>query len=589
MIHRISLRNWRAYESAQIPFEEGTTFIVAPNGIGKTSLLEAAKFALTGDSSTLTAPVLLHEDHAEVELVLGLSPGRVLVMRRTLYADPDKPQSLVATIGDAEASERELVVELERSFAADANWISRNAFLSGRLDSTTPSSLRSLLVRAYGLDAKRTNADQLASLANEQEAIAKELSRSIRREAKETAVLQAELAAATSELATAKREQDKARVRFDELSNRRSAYIRNEAIRERLREWVERSTQVLGEVRLFLPTVTVERLTSDVEALVTRTERNVATLQQQLAAMQARIDLIETALSELHSAGADCPVCLRPLDDDDKVAAEARHMAELSQLRERFATIDLPDAAEHLRAARALMRQIDTMGARPPMPPADPASAIDPEPEYDLARSQLEQAAARLQTAQTRVEQLTTAVSEARATEAKATESERAWRRWALTSAASTSLHNAINDALTNQIEPIAEAVSKRWDSFFEDRPHLWFDLDGDMWRNLGEKRLPIGAFSTGERTTARLLMQLAILTIATRVDFCWLDEPLEHLDPRNRRRVGAMLSHGREATGLRQLVITTYEEELAQELANADEQTAIEYVRAGAAASRPD
>ena len=41
MINRIGLKNWRAYESAQIPFEQGTTFIVAPNGIGKTSLLRA--------------------------------------------------------------------------------------------------------------------------------------------------------------------------------------------------------------------------------------------------------------------------------------------------------------------------------------------------------------------------------------------------------------------------------------------------------------------------------------------------------------------------------------------------------------------
>jgi hypothetical protein len=48
------------------------------------------------------------------------------------------------------------------------------------------------------------------------------------------------------------------------------------------------------------------------------------------------------------------------------------------------------------------------------------------------------------------------------------------------------------------------------------------------------------------------------------------------------------MLSHGRKATGLRQLVVTTYEEDLAAQLAAADEFTFIEYVRAGPASHQP-
>lgn len=588
MIKRIGLRNWRAYESALIPFERGTTFIVAPNGIGKTSLLEAAQFALTGDSTTLTAPVLLHEDHAEVELALQLSPGRVLVIRRTLYADPRKAPVLVATIGETEASERDLVVELDGAFGADARWISRNAFLRGNLDATA-FDLRSLLVRAYELDTKREEADQLAALASDLEARAKELSRSIRSEAKESGKLQGELAAATRELTTAKNEQAEARVRFDELAQARTAFSQNDAARRKLRVWDEASTGVLEHARLILPEVTIDRLTSDVEALVSRSESDIELLQQRGAATQARIDLIETALGELHAAGTNCPVCLRPLDEEDKVAAEAGHRGEVATLRDQLATIHLSDASEQVRSARALMRQVDALGPRPPVPAIGSAPEVDPAPQHDLARSQLEQAAAKLQVVQTRIEQLTAAISDARDTDAKAAESERAWRRWALTSAASTTLHSAINDALTNQIEPVTQSVGERWNSFFEDRPHLWFDLDGDMWRNVGEKRLPIKAFSTGERTTARLLMQLAILTSATRVDFCWLDEPLEHLDPKTRRRVAGMLSHGRKATGLRQLVVTTYEEELAQELANADDETAIEYVRAGPVASQPD
>src|SRR5205085_12258753 len=104
----------------------------------------------------------------------------------------------------------------------------------------------------------------------------------------------------------------------------------------------------------------------------------------------------------------------------------------------------------------------------------------------------------------------------------------------------------------------------ERWNGLFPDRPDLQFDLDGRQWREVNGLQLPLESFSAGEQTAARLLMQLAILTAATRVDFCWLDEPLEHLDPKTRRLVAGMLSDGRRATGLSQLVVTTYEEELA-------------------------
>ena len=39
MIHRLRLRNWRSYEALDLELGPGTTFVVAPNGVGKTSLV----------------------------------------------------------------------------------------------------------------------------------------------------------------------------------------------------------------------------------------------------------------------------------------------------------------------------------------------------------------------------------------------------------------------------------------------------------------------------------------------------------------------------------------------------------------------
>jgi len=39
MISHLSLRHWRSYDTLDLDFGSGTTFVVAPNGVGKTSLV----------------------------------------------------------------------------------------------------------------------------------------------------------------------------------------------------------------------------------------------------------------------------------------------------------------------------------------------------------------------------------------------------------------------------------------------------------------------------------------------------------------------------------------------------------------------
>ena len=46
MITLVRLSNWRAYRDVELQMESGTTFLVAMNGVGKSSLLEAVQWAL---------------------------------------------------------------------------------------------------------------------------------------------------------------------------------------------------------------------------------------------------------------------------------------------------------------------------------------------------------------------------------------------------------------------------------------------------------------------------------------------------------------------------------------------------------------
>jgi len=60
-----------------------------------------------------------------------------------------------------------------------------------------------------------------------------------------------------------------------------------------------------------------------------------------------------------------------------------------------------------------------------------------------------------------------------------------------------------------------------------------------------------------------------------------WLDEPLEHLDPVRRAGVAATLVRAAQTKSVEQILITTYEGELAQRLAASTPDTVkLTYVR---------
>jgi DNA repair exonuclease SbcCD ATPase subunit len=48
MLHHIAINNWKGHEKFELSFETGVNFITGPNGIGKTSILDAICYAFLG-------------------------------------------------------------------------------------------------------------------------------------------------------------------------------------------------------------------------------------------------------------------------------------------------------------------------------------------------------------------------------------------------------------------------------------------------------------------------------------------------------------------------------------------------------------
>src|SRR5687768_316314 len=86
MIRRLQLRNWRAYENLDLELGPGATFVVASNGIGKTSLIMGAGWGLFGDAAQVNAvgEIRGDADSATVGIEIRLPSGIDAGITRTI-------------------------------------------------------------------------------------------------------------------------------------------------------------------------------------------------------------------------------------------------------------------------------------------------------------------------------------------------------------------------------------------------------------------------------------------------------------------------------------------------------------------------
>lgn len=569
MITRIALENWRAYRNLDLDIDPGTTFLVAPNGVGKSSLLEAVRWAL-GAGHVEQRPSMVRQGHttAQVSVTLALPAGELAVTRSLKAARTKVMATTAATLDGRELDETEAVRLLEEAWSANARFVSRTAFLTEdlRRDAEDPN-LRTHLCRAYSLD-------DLQRAIAEIEPVLAQLSKSLKASRAELSGTREQLEAAAAELETlaagvvATRQQvDAARTAHAEARASLDQARASAALRAAAEAWQARHEALLtlaGPLLGDLPPDT--SLAGALLALEDRLGALVDSIRAQQADLRSRLAAAEASLSTLHDAGAACPTCLRALDDDSRDRAEDLHRSAVEAARDDLARLDDTAAAATLETVRGLSRQAASLG---PAPEAPAAIDLDEHIEAEaLAQAALEAAVAGQREAEMRAAAALARVEAIRADLEAADALTERYRAEALLEAGKAALHQTVTTVLGRQLEPLAAEVNRRWEAVFPDRPNLHLTPDGELSRDIDGAPLEFAAFSAGEQTVAKLMMRLTTLLATTTVPFCWIDEPLEHLDPVSRQLVGSTLAHLSAAGGLEQIFVTTYEEPLARRLA---------------------
>ena len=578
MIRRLSLRNWRAYEDIDLRFSRGTTFIVASNGIGKTSLIEAARWALYGEHRAAEHDAVRKGALAAVaSVVLELPDGSELTIKRTLPAKPRAARPAPsAWLGDVEIDPGELDSRLSNAYGG------RPAFLAGV---TMPASgadsgpaglgTEEHLGLYFGVDGLRelidqldedlrVNATEIKNARSTSEAAAGELGR-LDGEVEE-ARRRAEAATTAHDLLDRRRQR---RIRWDFYRREQQEVQRDNARSESVR--AELAARTSAELATMLAH---DRLPEAVEAEVDTCDRRIEDLRVARAVNTSRVASLDANQDRLDTAHEDCPVCRRPLDAQTVVIATQTRSDESRSLRSANDELFSVEQGVSERRDRLVALLAEWRAVPRPRTVSDvPEFEDDPVALEDLglmAQQALDdrvEARARLLQVEADREESAAAVEAMR-------ELTKLYRRQAALRVVQQTARSTLTELLEETVRPLAAEVNQRWQALFPDRGALDTALDGTVSRTIGEHSLPYGSFSTGEGTSLIVLFRLLVAQMMTSVDFCWFDEPLEHLDPDTRRRVGSLLSRVTVEGGpVQQVVVTTYEEPLARRLQARDEE----------------
>jgi DNA repair exonuclease SbcCD ATPase subunit len=581
MIRRLYIQGWRAFDEVTLDLTDGLTFVVAENGVGKTSLVQAAAWGLYGALSKVDARAArrIGAPVTRVEVDLELPDGRTLTIAREAQ---ERSEPMSARIDEVDLDDDGLGRVMAEAFGASREFLSMTTVLPSDAiadDAAGAFHLQAHLRGVFGVDDLERAAEALQRLNDEADAAAREVRQATRRAAADRSRLRATLAEAEAAEASAQTARTDARrvASFAESQLREAK--EQEAVRAKAATVKREFAELLASSRLVLRRVSGSRLgkvaqpadlATQLEAAEEAAANTLDEYRREAATVAGRLAAVRAAAASLHTADAECPVCRRDLTADDVARAEGTHRQEVKTLlaQERKLSTRVESASRTLGELRALSRRAVRL-------PEIGSMADDGAPDVEAAafavqaaREEAERLDERAALARARRATLAAQVAEEERTAREAQEAYRAHRREAVTSVAAEVMRATADAIVAERIDPLAAEISHRWKRVFGERGSLQLRSDGRLVLVRGIHEIPFTQFSSGEKVVALLATRLLVLGASTRASFLWLDEPLEHLDPGNRRITASLMSAA--GTHVRQILVTTYEEALARRLASA-------------------
>ena len=588
MIHRLRLRNWRCYEDLDLHLDAGTIFVVAPNGVGKTSLVYGLAWGVFGQHSEIAPKTCIRAgaESAEVGVELELPGERYLNITRTVRRR-GAPTAIYAMNGDT-LTERAALSEVEQTLRADLPVAGRLSMMlgGGHIAANDVLNVESHLHHAFGVADLLCAAETAQSVAKEAEKARASARSATKRRIADRAALENEIITLEAEIVNLRQSGEELEQTREAAAAQRTLVEQHLALIVQLGDYSRTRSELISEVEGVLDRPVSydsdELVISDLRAEIAASERAILEMDESAVAARATVSVAEQAIGLLEGDHVNCPTCMRPLPHEELSSAMSAHKARQKEAEEEVRRIGETRKVVHARTqdVSRLLAKLEAL--RPPSVPAANAalptrSAVNAL--YQQASAELDKHNQQLGAVQSRLDSLKAEVVSDDLIQRQEQSLRMAYRREAAALAGARVLREAANRVIESCIEPMANEVRGRWKHLFTNNG-LTFRADGSITRIRDGEELAWDTLSGGERTWARIVTHLIVLGTTTSLPFAWFDEPLEHLDPQLRHAVAATLATATRGGVPRQLLVTTYEHSIAQQLADDTDGAAIIAIR---------
>ena len=588
MIHKLRLRNWRSYEDLDLQLDRGTTFVVAPNGVGKTSLVYGLAWGVFGQHSRVDPKTCIRAAaaNAEVEVEVGFPDGRRLNIRR--IAKRRGAPAATYEMRGAKLTESAALAEMTEAFGIELPVAGRLAMMlgGGHIEASRALNLEGHLHHAFGVAHLLSAAETARSVAKEAQKARAALRSTTKQRMDNRATLESEIARLESEISQLTRQgADLERVR-DVAATQRSLVERHLALANQVERYERDRSRLLGTIEDLLGRPVShdsdELVRSELRSELAASER--AILQMTESAMSARsaVSASEQAVQLLDGHQVTCPTCRRPLPHQERISAISAHKRQLNKGETEVERLEKARSVKqtHARTVSRLLAQLEAL--RPPrilVENDNLPTRVDADALYQEASADLDEHNRRLGGVRSRLESLRTKVASDDQIQREERSLRLAYRREAAALAGEKVLRAAADHVIESRIKPMATELQGRWKHLFTNNG-LNFRPDGSITRFRDGEELEWNTLSGGEQTWARIVTHLIVMSTTTSLPFAWFDEPLEHLDPQLRHAVAATLATATAGGSPRQLLVTTYEHAIAQQLADDTDDAEIIAIR---------
>ncbi len=617
MIKSLTIKNWKAFEEKCITFDKGITFFVGRNGIGKTTVLEGICLSVTGRSVTADFHELVRDPNLSAEVKLDIEiEGKRVSIRRKFNRDRKLLAEMICDNNKQRMTWDELTSETLKFFSVDEMFFSRLTYMSegevyNYLKDPPSEALNSRIQEIFGIRGLQTLENYIRIIRKDRSSSIREISSELKTISKKKPADESQIEILDRKIMGLKEKekslQEKKDILFETIREIEEKYINYEKLKELCGEIVQSlklkitiTTEVFDKgLRDFIKRLEAKIISNEED--LKQTQALVGSVQSRLAYLNDIKQLLQSVVAETaKKEEVPCPICKRLIDKPlaSSLIAETEKQIEGTE-KELFnaqnTSSDLQTKISGFRKTIQMGRDYETKINALPSSILKKAKPLTFDKIDKLLSSlneslnskirEQEKNNSELEALKKEIYKETQELASMRAVVMQSNRLNLLKERLRIAyegQMLAEILHEAIKFTIQRQkdygLEPIFIQISHLWDKFRpESKWKIALDKEGIIRIQSKERQYGFSNLSGGEKTVLLVLTRVMLCRkLAPKIDFILIDEPLEHLDIRNRRSLLNFLFRVNKAKIIPQIIVTTFEETLIRKYYT-EEKTRIE------------